>query len=419
MKSSETDKPPYKRLFSGQGQTFASFRHRNFKLYFFGQLVSNAGTWMQIIAQSWLVYQISHSEWVLGVVGFAAAIPSLGISPFAGVIIDRVERRSILIFTQTISMLLAFVLAWLTFINQVKEWHIVALAILLGAVNALDAPTRQSFVIDMVGREDVPNAIALNSLMFNGARVIGPAVGGLLLASLGAAWCFTINGLSFVAVIISLLMMRLPALKMTGQTASPWQEMVSGVRYASQHRNQAALIWLSFIFSFFAITYTTLLPAFVEKSLNQGAAAYGVVTAFSGIGAVIGALLLAAQVNVGQRGRWLFLINIFYPLVLAGFAFSRFFPLSLLLAVGLGFGFMLCYTTMNTLLQLAVDDQYRGRVMSLYTLTFMAFSPFGNLLIGALGEWFDLSMAMVFFAACSLVLTMFVFWKAPEVRQMP
>jgi MFS family permease len=398
--------------------TFAAMRHRNFQLYFGGQLVSNIGTWMQIIAQAWVVYQIGHSELTLGWVAFASAIPILVISPWGGVIVDRVSRRNLLVMTQTGAMLLAFILAVLTFTNVVKEWHVIVLAALLGVVNAFDAPARQAFVPEMVGKEDLPNAIALNSIMFNSARIIGPAIAGLLLAIIGAAWCFTLNGISFFAVIIGLWLMKLPPHQPVYNPASPLRQLVSGVQYATRNREISALILLSLVFSIFGISYFTVLPAFVEKVLHQGALAYGWVNAASGVGAVSGAFLLAHHVSNGRRGQLLVWTNIAFPLILIGFAFTTLLPLSLVLAFGLGIGFMVQFTTINTLLQTRVEDNFRGRVMGLYTLTFFGFAPFGNLLIGFLGQKLGLGFAMTLFAVCSLILSRLVLIKTPEVQKL-
>ena len=398
--------------------TFAAMRHRNFQLYFGGQLISNIGTWMQIIAQGWVVYQIGHSELTLGLVAFASAIPILAISPWGGVIVDRVSRRNLLILTQAGSMLLAFVLAALTFTGVVKEWHVIVLAALLGVVNAFDAPARQAFVPEMVGKEDLPNAIALNSIMFNSARVIGPALAGLLLAIIGAAWCFTVNGISFLAVIIGLWLMKLPPHQSAHNPASPWRQLVSGLQYTARNRELSALILLSLVFSMFGITYSTLLPAFVEKVLHQGAMAFGWVNAASGLGAVSGAFLLAHRVSHGRRGQLLVLTNIAFPLILIAFSFTSLYALSLVLAYGLGIGFMVQFTTINTLLQTRVEDSFRGRVMGLYTLTFFGFAPFGNLLIGFLGDKLGMGIAMTIFAVCSLILSRLVLMKTPEVQKL-
>ncbi|MCE9645706.1 MAG: MFS transporter [Chloroflexi bacterium] len=399
--------------------TFVAMRHRNYQLYFGGQLISNIGTWMQAIAQAWVVYQISHSELILGLVAFASAIPTLLISPWGGVVVDRVSRRSLLMMTQSGAMLLAFVLAGLTFTNTVKEWHVIVLAALLGLVNAFDAPARQAFVPEMVGKRDLPNAIALNSMMFNSARVIGPAIAGLMLAAVGAAWCFTLNGISFFAVLIGLWLMKLPPRRVVQQTTSPWQQLVGGVKYAAGNREISGLILLSLVFSIFGISYFTVLPAFVEKVLHQGAVAYGWVNAASGLGAVTGALLLANRVSNGRRGQLLVITNIAFPLLLIAFSFTTLYPLSLVLAYGLGAGFMVQFTTINTLLQTRVEDEFRGRVMGLYTITFFGFAPFGNLAIGALGEKMGLGFAMTLFAICSLILSRLVLIKTPEVQKLP
>jgi len=399
-------------------QTFSALRHRNFQLYFGGQLISNIGTWTQIIAQGWVVYQIGHSEVTLGLVAFASAIPTLLISPWGGVIVDRVSRRNLLMLTQAGSMLLAFALAVLTFTAVVKEWHVIVLAALLGVVNAFDAPARQAFVPEMVGKEDLPNAIALNSIMFNSARVLGPALAGLLLAIIGAAWCFTVNGISFLAVIVGLWLMKLPPHQAAHNPASPWRQLVSGVQYTARNRELSALIMLSLVFSIFGISYSTLLPAFVEKVLHQGAMAYGWVNAASGLGAVSGAFLLAHRVSNGRRGQLLVLTNIAFPLILIAFSFTSLFPLSLVLAYGLGLGFMVQFTTINTLLQTRVEDSFRGRVMGLYTITFFGFAPFGNLLIGFLGEKLSLGIAMTIFAICSLILSRLVLTRTPEIQKL-
>ena len=399
--------------------TFAALRHRNFQLYFGGQLVSNVGTWMQIIAQGWIVYQLGHSELVLGWVAFASAIPILIISPWAGVIVDHVSRRRLLILTQSGAMLLAFVLGGLTFYGIVKEWHVVILAALLGVVNAFDAPGRQAFVPEMVGKSDLPNAIALNSIMFNSARILGPALAGLLLALVGPAWCFTINGISYIAVIAGLWLMELPPRQKVHNQSSPWQQLTGGIRYTARNQEMSGLILIALVFSIFGISYSTILPAFVEKILHQGAIAYGWINTASGLGAVTGALLLAHRVSNGRRGQWLVLTNIAFPLILIAFAFTSFYPLALVLAYGLGVGFMVEFTIINTLLQTRVDDAFRGRVMGLYTLTFFGFAPFGNLFIGFLGENFGLSVAVSLFAFCSLVLTGFILFKTPKIQTLP
>jgi MFS family permease len=405
---------PIQQMAPLSNSTFSALRHRNFQLYFGGQLISNIGTWMQIVAQSWVVYQIGHSALTLGLVAFASAIPNLLISPWGGVVVDRVSRRTVLILTQAGAMLLAFILAGLTYTNIVKEWHIIVLAALLGVVNAFDAPARQAFVPEMVGKQDLPNAIALTSMMFNSARVIA----GLLLAIIGPAWCFTLNGISFLAVIAGLWLMKIPAHQASLNLASPLKQMVSGLQYAARNREISALILLSLVFSIFGVSYSTVLPAFVERTLQQGAVVFGWLNACTGLGAVSGALILAHRVSHGKRGQLLVWTNIAFPVLLIAFSFTSWYPLSFILAFGLGVGFMMQFTILNTLLQTRVEDAFRGRVMGLYTLTFFGFAPFGNLLIGYLGEKMGLGLAMTLFAVCSLVLSRLVIMKTPAILKM-
>lgn len=398
--------------------TFRALQHYNFRLYLFGQLISLAGTWMQIVAQGWLVYELSRSEAMLGIVGFASAIPALVVTPWAGVVIDQVRKRNLLLLTQAAAMSLALILAGLTFAGVVEVWHIVVLAVLLGVVNAFDGPARQAFVVEMVGARDLPNAIALNSMTFNAARVIGPAFGGVLLATVGSAWCFTFNGLSFLAVIVSLLAMRLHQAQLVHDRRSPWQQLKSGVQYAFAQSELRGLLLLAFFFSTFGISYNTVLPSFVDRILGAGAAGFGMITAASGVGAVAGALLVATFGDRGHRGEWLHYAAMSFPVILTLFAFNRSYPLALALAVLLGVGFMLQFTLINTLLQTRVSNEMRGRVMSLYTLTFFGFTPFGNLALGALSEAIGMSVAMTLAALLTLVSALVIFRRTPALRQM-
>ena len=398
--------------------TFRALRHRNFQLYFGGQLVSVAGTWMQIIAQGWLVYRLSHSEQTLGVVGFAGAIPALLVSPWGGVIVDRVSKRNLLVVAQTVMMLLAFIQAALAFTQLTQVWHIVALAVALGFVNAVEAPARQAFTVEMVGREDLTNAIALSSMMFNGARVVGPALGGLLLATVGDGWCFFINGLSFLAVIGGLLAMQVAPVNAPPRIVSPWRELARGLHYVFLHREQFGLLLLSLIYSVFGLSYATVLPAFVDRVLHADAAAFGVINAVTGLGAVSGAFFVARYGGAGQRGRWLALGCVVFSLALAAFAYMPVYWLSLVLAFVLGISFMVQFTLMNTLLQLHVADAMRGRVMALYTLTFFGFLPFGNLALGTLAEAWGLSLSLALSALVALVLASVVFAIVPSLRRI-
>ncbi|MCX6047532.1 MAG: MFS transporter [Chloroflexi bacterium] len=399
-------------------KSFSAIRHRNFRLYMGGQLVSLVGTWMQIVAQGWLVYQLSHSELALGLVGFASAIPALIISPWAGVIVDRVPKRKILVATQVGAMLLAFILSAMNFAGIVQVWHVIILAAGLGVVNAFDGPARQAFVVEMVGREDLPNAIAMNSMTFNSARILGPGIGGLLLVAFGSSWCFLLNGLSFLAVIASLLAMQLTRYEHKPLTLSPWKQLTSGLAYAKNTPELRGLLLMALFFSLFGISYSTVLPAFIDKVLHQGAGAFGVINAMTGVGAVAGAFVIAQYGDSGHRGNWLVWSSLLFPLVLAAFAINHNYPAAMVLALLLGLGFMLTFTLINTLLQTRLADEMRGRVLSLYTLTFYGFTPFGNLLIGSLSERLGLSTAITASAVASLALSAFVILSTKELRRL-
>jgi MFS family permease len=399
-------------------KTLAALRHRNFQLYFVGQLISVAGTWMQIIAQGWLVYELSGSELMLGIVGFASAIPALIVSPWGGVIVDHVPRRTVLILTQAAAMILAFVLAALTFADVVQVWHVIVISALLGVVNSFDGPARQAFTVDMVGHEDLTNAIALVSVVFNGARMIGPAIGGFILASLGAAWCFLINGISFLAVLASLFAMHVHHHPHSHAPGSPWEKVRSGLDYVSQQRAMLGLLLLALVFSVFGISYSTLLPAFVDQVLHRDAFAFGALNATTGVGAVIGGIILARWGNEMRRGRILLIVSIGFPIILMLFSNTPFYSISLLLSVALGLGFMMEFVLINTLLQNSVDNAMRGRVMSLYTLTYFGFSPFGNLMIGALAEVWSLEATLTLSAVITLALVIVILMAIPPTRRL-
>jgi MFS family permease len=399
-------------------RTFAALRHRNYRLFLGSQVVSMAGTWMGMIAQGWLVYELSRSELALGIVGFAGALPALAVTPWGGVLADRVSKRALLLSTQSASMAVAFTLAYLAFTGLVEVWHVVALAAVLGAVNGLDSPVRQAFVVEMVGKEDLPNAIALNSMTFNSARIVGPALGGFILVLFGAAWCFLLNGVTFSAVILGLLAMRLPPRAANTDVSSPLAQLKSGLRYVAETPDLRSLLLLALVFSLFGISYNTVLPAFVDKVLAQGPGAFGVLNAASGVGAVTAAFLIARYGENGRRGQWLAMAALAFPIILALFAINRHYYLSVALAVLLGIGFMGVFTLVNTLLQTSVADAMRGRVLSLYTLTFFGFTPFGNLLIGGLAESLGLSVALTISAVICLVLQGYILLKTPSMRAM-
>jgi len=365
--------------------TLRSLKHRNFQLFFSGQLISLIGTWMQSIAQSWLVYRLTGSSLLLGSVGFASQLPVFLIAPLGGIVADRHNRHRVVIATQIASMILAAILAALTLTGAVKIWHIFVLAGLLGIVNSFDIPARQSFLVDMVGKEDLMNAIALNSSMFNGARIIGPAIAGILVAKIGEGWCFFANAVSYIAVIIGLLMMRVQP-RANAATGSPLTHIVEGFRFARRTAPIRALLLLLGLVSLVAMPYTVLMPVFADKILHGGARGLGILMGATGIGALLGALTLATRSGVSGLGRWVALSCAGAGVGLVLFSLSRNFLLSTALLLPVGFCIMLQMSSSNTLIQVMVPDHLRGRIMAMYTMMFMGMAPFGSLFAGALAE---------------------------------
>jgi MFS family permease len=362
-----------------------ALKHRNFQLFFSGQLISLTGTWMQTVAQSWLVYRLTGSSLLLGSVGFASQIPVFLMAPVGGMVADRVNRHRIVIATQTVSMFLALVLAALTLTHTVKVWHIFLLAALMGVVNAFDIPGRQSFLVDMVGREDLMNAIALNSSMFNGARVIGPAIAGILVAKIGEGWCFFANGISYIAVIVGLLLMKV-ACPGRSKSDSPLADIIEGFHWVSHTGPIRALLLLLGLVSLVGMPYTVLMPVFADRILHGGAKGLGILMGFTGIGALLGALTLALRTGVKGLGRLVSICCAGFGVSLIAFSFSQHFWLSAVLLIPVGFFIMLQMACSNTLIQAMVPDALRGRVMALYSMMFMGMAPFGALLGGALAD---------------------------------
>lgn len=365
--------------------TLRALRHRNFQLFFSGQLISLIGTWMQSVAQAWLVYKLTRSSLQLGAVGFASQIPVFLVAPFGGTIADRVNRQRLVISTQAASMVLAGILAWLTLSHRILPWHIYVLAILLGVVNAFDIPGRQSFLVDMVGKEDLMNAIALNSSMFNGARVVGPAVAGILLIKFGEGACFAANAVSYVAVIVGLLFMDVHSAPRAGKS-SPIADIIEGFRWANQTKVIRALLLLIGLVSLVGMPYTVLMPVFADQILHGGARALGTLMGATGVGALFGALTLASKTGVKGLGRWVAITCAAFGVSLFLFSFSRIFWLSTVLLLPAGYSMMLQMACSNTLIQTMVPDALRGRVMALYSMMFMGMAPFGALFGGALAQ---------------------------------
>ncbi len=392
--------------------------HRNFRLFVAGQLTSLIGTWMQMVAQGWLVYRLTGSSLQLGLVGFASQIPVFLLSTAGGVIADRWPRRRVLILTQSAMMLLAFILAALTMTGEVRMWHVFVLATLLGAANAVDMPTRQAFVVEMVGKADLFNAIALNSSMVNGARLVGPAVSGVLVAAVGEGWCFLLNGASFLAVIAGLAMMRVPRAVRQADTGSVIGRVAEGFGYVARTPPIRALLLLLGSVSLMGMPYTVLGPVIAEKVLHGGPSAYGLLMSAAGVGSLAGAAALAAKRTTRGLLRWTPTAAAGFGLALILFSLSRVLWLSVALLVPAGFCMMVQMASANTLIQSMVPDRLRGRVMAVYAMMFLGMTPFGSLLAGLLAHPLG-APATVAVGGMACVAAAAVFaWRLPGFRPL-
>ncbi len=360
---------------------------RNFRLFFAGQAISLIGTWMTQIATIWLVYHLTNSAFLLGIVGFSSQIPSFILAPFGGIVVDRWNRHRILIITQCLAMLQSLALAGLALTGMIQIWQIILLSLFQGLINAVDAPARQAFVTEMVEKkENLGNAIALNSSIFNGARLVGPAIAGILIASVGAGLCFLIDGLSYIAVITGLLAMRLKPKEITHQTANVWQRLTEGFNYTFGFPPIRAILQLIALISFMGMQYTVLSPIFATQILHGGAETLGFLMAASGIGALMGGIYLSSRQSVLGLGK----VIAYSPAVLGTaliiFSFSRVLWLSLLMMLVIGLSTILQIASSNTIVQTIVEDDKRGRVMSFFTMAFLGTLPFGNLVAGSLAS---------------------------------
>ncbi len=373
----------------GQGRipnAFRSLKHRNFRLFFGGQLISLIGTWMQTIAQTWLIYRLTGSAVLLGVLGFVSQIPIFLLSPVGGLAADRWPRRRVVIMTQAASMVLAFILAALTLTARIRIWEIIILASCLGTVNAFDVPARQSFLIEMVVREDLLNAIALNSSMFNGARLVGPAIAGLLVAWIGEGWCFFANGVSYLAVIAGLLLMQIKRSLPVHDGGSPLEKLREGFRFARHTVPIRGLLLLVAPVSFMTLPFSVLMPIFADRILHGGASAYGTLMGAVGVGALLGALGLAVRQQLRGLGNIVAYSAMGLGTSLILFSFSRLFWLSIAVLTLAGFAMMTQFAATNTLIQAMVPDRLRGRVMSIYSMLFLGMTPLGSLLAGEIAS---------------------------------
>lgn len=381
---------------------------RNFKLFFYGQIVSLLGTWMQNIALGWLVYRLTNSVFLLGLVGFAGQIPSLLITPFAGVYADRLNRHKVMIITQMSSMLLAFALAFLVFSDSIQVWHILLLATLNGVVLAVDTPFRHAFLLVMVGDKSLlQNAIALNSTLINSARFIGPTIGGIIIAMVGEAWCFFINGVSFFAVIGALMAMKIDAVHNSHKDSSVFQDLKEGLRYSYRNLPIRYLLLLVVVTGFFGLPFQVFMPVYAKDILGGGAELLGILTGSMGAGALVGAFYLASQKSSAGIPRIIILTVVVFSLTLMGFAYSTIIPLSIALMFFMGFGIIASFAATNTLLQVIVDEDKRGRVVSLYGMSFMGITPIGSLLLGSLSHRWGVQVVLFacgFFCLLALIL---------------
>jgi MFS family permease len=386
----------------GLKHSLRAFRSRNYRLYFSGQFLSLIGTWMQNIAQSWLVYQLSHSPVLLGLVGFAGQIPVLFLGPVAGIVVDHVPKRKLILYTQVAALLQAVVIAALTFAGVIQVWHVFVLALTLGVINAFDVPARQSFVVELVGRADLMNAIALNSSMVNGARIIGPAIAGILVASFGEGYCFLINAVSYTAVVGGLLLMDIPKVAPVRRAQSAMELLQEGFQYVVTTNTVKILLLLLGLISVMGMPYMVLMPIFADQILHGDARALGILMGSSGVGAMFGALVLAARTKLLGLEKIIVGSAFGFGAFLVLFSWSHIFWLSVALLFPTGFFFMLQMAATNTMIQSLVPDRLRGRVMSFYSMMFLGMAPIGSLAAGVIAKFIGApwTVALGGFACC-------------------
>jgi len=399
-------------------KTFAALKHRNYRLWFWGQMTSLFGTWMQTTAQGFLVYELTRSSAFLGYVGFASGIPSLLFTMYGGVVADRMSRRKLLIITQSVMMMLALILAMLAFLGVVQPWHILVLAFGLGLANAFDAPARLAFISEMVDREDLTNAVALNATMFNSAIVVGPAVAGIIYAAYGPGWCFTINALSFIAVIAALLAMRLEPNVQSTQKTSTLLALKEGICYVRHQPIIRTLIGLIASVCMFGMALGTLLPAWSVKVLHGNAATNGMLFSARGVGSLIGALAIASLGRASIRGKLITSGSMFFPFFISIFALVHVLPASLFLMACIGFASIFVLNLSNAMIQSLTPDNLRGRVMGVYSTVFMGSIPLGAIFLGTLAEYAGESEAAIASAAAAFIVASLVWLLVPKIRTL-
>jgi MFS family permease len=397
--------------------------HRNYRLFFFGQGVSMIGTWMTRIATGWFVFRLAEQDapFLLGLVGFTGQAPTFFLAPFAGALVDRWNRHRTLVVTQVLALIQSALLAVVAFSHQpasVVIGEVLVLSLFQGLINAFDMPARQAILVEIVERrEDLPNAIALNSSLVNGSRLIGPSLAGVIIAAAGEAWCFLIDALSYLAVVAALLAMRLVARPRPPRTGAIWHEAVEGFRYAFGFPPIRSLLLLLALVSFMGMPYTVLLPIIAADVLQGGPRILGLLSGASGLGAVAGALYLASRQSVLGLGGWIIVATTAFGLGLVGLALSRSLPLSLVLMMLAGFGMMVQLASSNTILQTIVEEDKRGRVMSFYSMAFLGMAPFGSLFAGSLAGVIGAPATILIGGIACLVAAAVFAWGLPRLRE--
>lgn len=396
-----------------------ALKYRNYRLFFSGQIISLIGTWMQSIALSWLVYRLTNSAVILGVVGFSAQIPTLLISPFAGVLSDRFNKHRIIILTQTLSMVQALLLAFLVLSNQIQVWEIITLNIFIGLVNGFDIPTRQAFVVEMIEkREDLSNAIALNSSVFNTARLIGPSIAGILISLIGEGLCFLVNGISYIAVIIALLAMRITPRQKEEVTTKVVEGLKEGFRYTFGSLPMKSILMLLALMSLVGMPYTVLMPVFAKNIFHGGPHTLGFLLGSVGVGALAGAVYLAARKTVVGLGKIIAITAFGFGVGLIIFSFSRSLWFALIMLIITGACMMIQMASSNTILQTLSSDKMRGRVMSFYTISFMGFAPFGSLAAGVMASKIGAPLTLTTGGILCIIGALIFSYQLPILRKL-
>jgi MFS family permease len=396
---------------------FPAFGSKNYTLYFWGQLVSLIGTWLQIVAQSWLVLKLTNSAFLIGLVAAMGTFPTLLFTLFGGVIVDRFDKKKILVLTQALSMILAFLLGTLTLLNTITVWQIALLAFCLGIVTALDAPARQSFVPEIVSSSQLPSAIAINSGVFNGARVIGPGIAGLIIGLVGVGGAFIFNGLTYIAVIIALLNMKIEKKDIAKAKTKTFQAIKEGITYTAKHPVISVLILMAGVLSIFGWSYTTVLPLIAKNKFHIGATGLGYLYSASGLGSLLAALIAGAFSSRVSPLWFIFGGNLLFVISIFGFTLTDNLTLSLVLLFFAGIGLLSMAALMNTTIQRQVSDDFRGRIMSIYVLMFLGMTPLGNLQIGFIAEKISIDFAIRLGAVIVFLFGLVVFFYRNKIRQ--